>query len=361
MGAVDEVSASLNPGIGGWWLPVGEDLEAQRHKARVRRSARVEVSAKKGGVRMKSMVAHSIRLLLMAGLAGAMLPAQSVGAQDETQTIVYARSTGDSDIPKENEIFAMQADGSDPLQLTDNAKEDAFPNLSPDKTQIAFSRRIKGQFDLFILSIDGSKTTRLTRTGNADEVLPTWSPDGEKLAFTVTTSTPDGWQSDIYRMRVSDGRYRRLTYTPIAKEFAPDWSPDGEEIAFTKQAPNSEKYGVAIVKPDTSGLRWLVINPESASGYTDVNPTWSPDSEWIAFSRDHGSDPYVDIYKIKRDGTEVTAVTELNELAENPVWGADGRILFMHNEGLAVVPSEGGDVEHLTPTKTGLPYWWPDW
>jgi Tol biopolymer transport system component len=104
-----------------------------------------------------------------------------------------------------------------------------------------------------------------------------------------------------------------------------------------------------------------VINPDSKSGYTDVNPTWSLDSALIAFSRDHGDDPFVDIYKVRRDGSQVTPVTELNELSENPVWGADGRIIFMHDQGIAVVGSDGGDIEHITATRTGLPYWWPDW
>ena len=33
----------------------------------------------------------------------------------------------------------------------------------------------------------------------------------------------------------------------------------------------------------------------------------------------------------------------------------------MHDEGIAVVPADGGEVEHLTPTLTGVPFWWPDW
>lgn len=305
------------------------------------------------------------KLLVVATMAfvltSAALPVPPVVAQETAQRIVYARGTGEFDIPEENEIFIMDTDGSDPVRLTDNAREDSFPNLSPDGTRVAFSRRIRGQFDLFILNVDGSGTTRLTRTTNADEALPAWSPDAKKLAFTVTTATDDGWQSDIYRIRISDGRYRRLTHTPVAKEFAPDWAPDGTRIAFTKQSPGREKYGIAIVRPDASGVRWIVINPESSSGYTDVNPSWSPDSRWIAFSRDHGADPYVDIFKVRRNGSEVTAVTELDELAENPVWGADGRILFMHDEGIAVVPSDGGDIEHVTELRTGLPYWWPDW
>ena len=307
-------------------------------------------------MRKHGVIATTIMLFL-----GALLPSAPVNAQETLQTIVYARGTGTVDVPEENEIFVMTEGSSEAVQLTHNSREDAFPNLSPDETRVAFSRRVRGQFDLFILNVDGSGAARLTRTANADEALPAWSPDGKRLAFTVTTSTKDGWQSDIYRIRVRDGRYRRLTYTPVAKEFAPDWAPDGTEIAFTKQSPKREKYGIALVKPDTTGLKWLVINPDTGSGYTDVNPSWSPDSEWIAFSRDHGADPYVDIYKVRRDGSDVSAVTDLSELAENPVWGAGGRILFMHDEGIAVVPAEGGEIEHLTEVRTGLPYWWPDW
>ena len=301
-------------------------------------------------------------LVTVAVLIGAALAASlPAAAQPTDRMIVYARSTGEFDDPAATEIFMMREDGTDVVQLTDNEKEDNFPVLSPDGWHIAFSRRTGGQYDLFMMDVDGNDVRRLIRSGNADEVLPSWAPDGKRLAYTATTATPDGWQSDIYRIRARDGRFRRLTFTPIIKEFAPDWAPNGSRIAFTKQNEKGHRYGIATVRPDATGLEWLVINPESASGYTDVNPSWSPDSRWVAFSRDHGADPYVDIYKVKRDGTEVTAVTELNELAENPVWGNDGRIMFMHDEGIAVVPSDGGEVENITPTRTGVPYWWPDW
>jgi TolB protein len=306
-----------------------------------------------------------VRRTLVVTILGVVIAAPALlsgaSAQEPTTQVVYGRSTASSDRPKATEIFVMDVDGTNATQLTNNDKEDAFPVLSPDGSRIAFARRIRGQFDLFVMDSDGDNPARLTRTRNADEVLPSWSPDGKKLAFTATVPIPGGWQSDIYRMRVSNGRFRRLTYTPVAKEFAPDWSPDGTTIAFTKQDQRRDRYGIATVGPDATELDWLVINPDSGAGYTDVNPSWSPDSQWIAFSRDHGADPYVDIFKVRRDGSELTPVTQLNELAENPVWGSDDRILFMHNEGIAIVPSAGGSIEHITPTRTGIPYWWPDW
>ena len=301
------------------------------------------------------------------GLAALSLPIAAPGSAspaataEESQPIVYARSSGAVDNPALSEIYVMRPDGTGAVRLTDNRTEDAYPVLSPNGARVAFARNVRGQFDLYVMSVDGTDVRRVMRAPNSDEVLPSWSPDSSKLAYTATTATPNGWQSDIYRIRLSDGRFRRITFTPKTKEFAPDWSPDGSLIAFTKQNESQENYGIAVVRPFGTGLRWLVINPLSKSGYTDVNPSWSPDSEWVAFSRDHGDDPYVDIYKVRRNGEDVAPVTELSELAENPVWGADGRILFMHNEGIAVVSAEGGELTHVTPTATGLPYWWPDW
>lgn len=255
----------------------------------------------------------------------------------------------------------MSSDGSGEVRLTNNDTEDAFPNLSPDGSRIAFSRWMGTQYDLFVMKADGSHVRRLTET-KPDEVLPTWSSDARWLAFTKTFDLPDGtWQSDIFRMRLTDKAIRRVTDTKRTKEFAPDWSPDGELIAFTKQNYSSENYGIATAPPSGEDVAWLVVNPRTKEGYTDVNPSWSPDSQWVAFSRDDGADPYVDIFKIRRDGSEVTQVTDLTGLAENPVWGTDDRIIFMHNEGIAVVPVDGGDLTHITPTITGIPYWWPDW
>src|SRR5688500_1669512 len=86
--------------------------------------------------RRPTMRKHALLLTTALVVVGAALPSVPVIAQEPSLRIVYTRSTGEFDLPEENEIFIMNADGSDPLQLTDNAREDAFPNLSPDGTQV---------------------------------------------------------------------------------------------------------------------------------------------------------------------------------------------------------------------------------
>lgn len=274
--------------------------------------------------------------------------------------IVYARSTGGGDAPRRTELFVMDPDGSDVVQLTDNRVEDTFPAMSPDGRYVAFSRSGRGGHDLYVVRSNGRRAVRIA-AGPAGEVLPAWSPDGQWLAYSVTSDTEDGWQSDLFKVRLADGRVVRLTDTARAKEYAVEWSPDGSALAFTRDVPRGGQ-GIGTLPARGGAVEWLVRNPLRRSGYSDYGPTWSPDGAWVAFSREHGDgEPFVDVFKVRRDGSEVTAVTDLGELTQLPAWGTDGRIAFHYRGGLAVVSADGGGLQVIGETGTRRPYHWSDW
>ena len=81
-----------------------------------------------------------------------------------------------------SDIWVMNADGSDPVRLTENAGNNYDPRWSPDGSHIAFTTNRAGNFDIGIMSPDGSDQ-RLLTTHPADDEFPTWSSDGEILAF----------------------------------------------------------------------------------------------------------------------------------------------------------------------------------
>ena len=136
---------------------------------------------------------------------------------------------------------------------------------------------------LFQIRPDGSGGSRL---GEAT-TLPTWSPDGERLAF--------GLNEEVYTIRL-DGTDRRLVVDDFRANQV-SWSPDGTELLLASDG------GVHVVGADGSGLRAL--------GPTDLrvkNAIWSADGSTVAAR--HKLDGESLVFIMNRDGTGVRFLAE---------------------------------------------------
>jgi TolB protein len=114
--------------------------------------------------------------------------------------VLYVEIEGQSHY-QEFEIVEMNLDGTGRRELTDNDTGDSAPAWSPDGSRIAFmSNRAESApctthdcvgytNELYVMDADGSDATRLTETPN-EEAVPAWSPDGEKIVY--SRSLPDG-------------------------------------------------------------------------------------------------------------------------------------------------------------------------
>src|SRR5262249_7787419 len=124
-----------------------------------------------------------------------------------------------------------------------------FGQAATDAPKLLCVSNRTGNAEIFLMDADGKNAVNLTKSG-AENTFPAWSPDGKKIAF---TSDRDG-HLQIYVMDADGSNVKRLTDDP-SSDRAPAWSPDGKQIAFCR---NQEVY---VMNADGSDPKNLTDNP----------------------------------------------------------------------------------------------------
>ena len=124
-----------------------------------------------------------------------------------------------------NEIYVMDADGTNQQRLTRDGWDDRAPAWSPDGSKIAFSA---GGRDIFIvvMNADGTDRKRLPEEALDDaqvgNLYPVWSPDGSKIAYSAgKVGQTDGWE--IHLMTADGKHLKRLTHAHKGSDYDLDW------------------------------------------------------------------------------------------------------------------------------------------
>ncbi|WP_163567381.1 DUF11 domain-containing protein [Fodinicola feengrottensis] len=215
--------------------------------------------------------------------------------------------------------------GSAPVKLSTDTSSYRHPVLSPDGKRIAFSSNRSGQFNIWVVNIDGSGLMRIT-TGSNDD-WPAWSPNGQNIAFSSTRTDAAG---DIYVTPAAGGATTRLT-SSAGIDIQPAYSPDGTRIAFAttrfRGGATSGPTDVAIM-PVVGGVATRMTSATDSS-----RPAWSPDGTQIAYVTTH-DDGAGDIYALKLGTTTPAKVATRSDTAEtSPTWwtptsGAQPAVLY---------------------------------
>jgi len=230
------------------------------------------------------------------------------------------------------EIYFMNPDGTGVVQVTDRLDGgwSVSPSVSLDGMKIAFSGvsnagTAEEEWDIYTINVDGTGLRNVTAHPAFDGWRPTWSPDGERIAF---FSFRDG-NDEIYTIRADGTDPRRLTFD-LADDANPSWSPDGTKIAWVSNRGGD--FDIWSMGTDGSNPVQITAGPAD-----DDWPAWSPNGTRIAFSRDGL------IHTMNVDGTGLVELAP--GLASS--WSPDGARIVFDGNGVSVMNSDGSNIQRI--------------
>ena len=213
----------------------------------------------------------------------------------------------------QDQIFMMNADGSNIRQLTDpwiedymdalqpgDARGNTDPDVSPNGRYMVFTNTSSIKFESFILRLDlvtGEVVNLTNVTAGAvpmADLQPRYSPDGKRIAFVSTVAG-----SGHITVMNGDGKNVHVITDDQYFEAFPTWSPDGRTIAFASfhgrglPITGSNDTNGDLTVPKIRLDSWYLTRVSVASGQQRVltgasdtpifRPVWSPDGRYIAY------------------------------------------------------------------------------
>lgn len=200
-----------------------------------------------------------------------------------------------------------------------------------NQPRFVFSGGEPGSENLYTVNADGSDLKQIT-FDNAGDRMAEWSPDGSKIAF--GSSNRDG----IWIVNSDGSGLTQLT--TVADETMPTFAPDGR-IVFQSRNRYHINPDIVIMDADGSNITRLTNN----TGW-DQMPDVSPDGSRIVFYTDRDGD--TEIYTIAIDGSDPQRVTNKTEAQANAIYSMDGGRIFYTESGATLwAKTDGSDEQQV--------------
>jgi TolB protein len=197
--------------------------------------------------------------------------------------------------------------------------------------RIAYVGVTNSSFAQQLLLASDASATPVALTTSGDVYAPTWSPDGNSIAYISFSFTDTA--NTITILPLNGNKPTMLHPQPPPNLDGLAWSPDGTRFAY---GVGGDLY---VINSDGTDLRQVVHTTRSVQ-----SPSWSPDSEWIAFAAYDQRPSYLDIAVVRADGTQRTTLSPGFGGFDNkaPAWSPNGELIAFSSAGqLALMQSDG--------------------
>jgi Tol biopolymer transport system component len=176
--------------------------------------------------------------------------------------------------------------------------------LKKERAKIAYETYVDNNWEIFVMNADGSNPVNITKTANEHEHYPQVSPDGTKIAYTVDTGEGRDTVRTLWVMDTNGKNRKKLV--DHARE--PFWAPDSKTIGFLPQ--EFPKFNV--IDYYTKGMNFydlatgkITEHPNSANLHHLYNPSFAPNGKWIVSTVHAGMGFSHAILAIERNGTNI--------------------------------------------------------
>ena len=307
--------------------------------------------------------AMAVTLALVIGASGIAVVVRAFHPS-ATQTPVSISSNGliayvETDDPGDGpwRIVTIEPDGSGRHVLTAEPGRYGEPASSPDGSRLALTVTLgTATSRIATMNADGSGLKELTYCSPPEclsDTSPTWSPDGSELAWARVSGAGAVIPESIFVV----GDQRPATKPTLALPGLVivgglAWSPDGTSIAFDASKAGTKRFSIYEVDVNSGAVTQLTDCPITECSIGDLHPSWAPDGSGIVFARDG------DLYVMNRNGSDVRQLYSCRPSctgAMAPVWSPDGReiafaVQMAQQRDLYVMGWDGSDVRRLTDT-----------
>lgn len=251
-------------------------------------------------------------------------------------------------------LWVVDSDGVGNRSLTGADEAVLSPAWSPDGRRIVYTRFDEGMGTLQLLFLASGSTVTVPSTRSGLNYASAFSPDGRILAY--TRSGEGG--TDVFRVDVGDMCcLQRLTVGRYADNLSPTYSPDGRRIAFVSTRAGPPQ--IYVMSADGTDQELLASFDFGATG-SSFAPEWSPDGAQVAFHR--AIEGRFQVFVLDLASRRVRQLTSAGR-NEDPTWAPDGRhVAFVSTRSgrrqLWIVDTETGRIRQLgTPDAVRLPSW----
>ncbi|MBI4667039.1 MAG: Tol-Pal system beta propeller repeat protein TolB [Nitrospinae bacterium] len=250
------------------------------------------------------------------------------------------------------ELFIMDYDGYNPIQVTTDKSMVLFPNWHPKKDLILFTTFRYRNPDLYAMDLRNGTRYPVSRKIGSNSTGE-WSPDGKRVVFSLTK----GGNADIYIANADGGSVVQLTSAPSI-ETSPAISPDGRYVAFSSDRTGSPQiYIMSLDGKENWRATWT-------GGYNE-GAAWSPKGDYIAYASMNGNNFNISVVNW-REPRDVRQLTAGAGSEESPTWAPNGRnIAFAARRNgtkqIFIINSDGTNQTPVTSMPGGgyTPSWGP--